>query len=79
MQPELRLRKPYMLRVSWDDIDRSAKPGTYFVQGGNVTVRDRDIEIWRDHPDAVFETVWYRHPDEKVGSHRLVSWEAVLL
>lgn len=68
-----------MLQVRWDDIDRSKSAGMYYVRGNNVVVRDRDIEVWGDHPEAVFDTIWFRHPDEREGSHRLMDWKVDLL
>ena len=42
------------MNVSWDDLDRPDRAGTYPFEEGVVNVRLREVEIWKKHPDAVF-------------------------
>jgi len=40
--------------VMWGELGFPQKPGPYEFRDGTVNVRERDIEIWRRHPNAVF-------------------------
>jgi hypothetical protein len=42
------------MRISWDDLDRPHRAGSYPFAEGIVNVRLREVEIWKKHPDAVF-------------------------
>src|SRR5687768_5908460 len=42
------------MRVSWDDLNRPDRAGSYPFAEGFVNVRPREVEIWKKHPDAVF-------------------------
>jgi hypothetical protein len=42
------------MRISWDDLDRPRRAGSYPFAEGLVNVRAREVEIWKKHPDAVF-------------------------
>jgi hypothetical protein len=47
------------MRVSWDDIGRSTEEGEWEVRGQTVSVTWRQIEIWKQHPDAVFTATYF--------------------
>ena len=42
------------MRISWDDIGRPEKAGSFPFGDGLVNVRPREVAIWREHPDATF-------------------------
>jgi hypothetical protein len=42
------------MKVSWDDINRPDHAGSFPFAEGLVNVRQREVEIWKKHPDAVF-------------------------
>lgn len=45
------------MEVSWQDVHKTEQPGDYPFRGGMLTVRAREIEIWKEHPDATFTVV----------------------
>lgn len=48
------------MRVTWDDVGRTTEPGVHTVDGEPVNIAVRNIEIWREKPDAVFQANWHR-------------------
>jgi hypothetical protein len=45
------------MKVSWTDVGNTEEPGAFEVGDSMVEVSAREIEIWRQHPDAVFTTI----------------------
>lgn len=45
------------MKIRWEDIGRVEKPGDYPFRGGILTVRLREIAIWKEHPDAIYNVV----------------------
>jgi hypothetical protein len=45
------------MKLTWDDIERATIEGIFIVRGKSVWVGQTALDIWRDHPEAVFDTV----------------------
>ena len=43
------------MRVTWPDLGKPERPGTYVHQGCEVFVDQNAINVWRKHPDASFK------------------------
>ena len=41
-------------RVSWSNVGKVQKPGTYMFRFGWVTITDEDLAIWAQFPEATF-------------------------
>jgi len=42
------------MRISWNDLGRPEKAGSFPFGDGFANVRPREIRIWKEHPDASF-------------------------
>jgi hypothetical protein len=40
--------------ITWDDVDRTEKPGRYFVRGKSFQVKQINIDAWKDNPRGVW-------------------------
>ena len=51
-----RWRRPtaHPTKVTWKDIGRPEKPGSYAILDGQIAIGKREIAIWRENPDGVF-------------------------
>lgn len=45
-----------LMRVAWKDLNFTEKPGLHPIGEEWIDLKLGDIETWRKHPDAVFET-----------------------
>lgn len=62
------------MKVNWDDIGRATEAGVYNIDGVSVSVAFKDIEVWQEYPDAVFNATRVNGLSAKfdyiLGSHR---------
>jgi hypothetical protein len=42
------------LQVTWQDLGRPERPGSYTFLDGQIVIGQREIAIWRESPDGVF-------------------------
>jgi hypothetical protein len=42
------------MKASWKDINYPAEAGKYHFRDGELLVEHRHIEIWNEHPNALF-------------------------
>jgi len=45
------------MKLTWDDIERATIEGVFIVRGKSVWVGQAALDVWRDHPEAIFDTV----------------------
>ena len=45
------------MKISWSDVSRIETPGDYRTSAGTLRIKQKDIDIWREHPEAVFEVI----------------------
>ena len=58
------------MKVTWDDIGRATEAREYVINGASVNVALKDIEIWQEKPDAVFNATVYKPTGiYMLGSH----------
>ena len=41
-------------KITWDRVGRVTEPGRYMYTFGWLTITARDLEIWRQYPQAAF-------------------------
>ncbi|WP_339151210.1 hypothetical protein WGT02_25170 (plasmid) [Rhizobium sp. T1470] len=46
----------YDMKVTWDDIERATIEGVFIVHGRSIGVSGTAIDVWKRHPEAVFNT-----------------------
>ncbi len=46
------------MRVRWSDVGYTEQAGDCEVRGQIVQVDCRNIDIWKQHPNAVFDVAW---------------------
>jgi hypothetical protein len=47
-----------MMRVRWTDVGYTEQAGDCEVRGQIVQVDCKNIDIWKQHPTAVFDVAW---------------------
>jgi hypothetical protein len=62
------------VEISWEAVDFAEEPGDYMVAGVLITVTLKNIEVWREHPSAIFK-VQDRTPMTGRRQNLLTSWE----
>lgn len=45
------------MQITWKDLGKPDIPGQYPWRDGIVQVHVKDIEVWRDHPEAKFTLI----------------------
>jgi hypothetical protein len=53
-------------KVTWKDIGRPEKPGSYAFLDGQIAIGQREIAIWRENPDGVFMVGVFRGDSGRV-------------
>jgi hypothetical protein len=49
------------MKVNWHDVGCPDGPGSYPFKDGTITVRQQEIDVWIDRPDARFTVRGFRH------------------
>lgn len=62
------------MKVSWNDIGKSERPGEYMVESKCILVQKSDIAVWQDHPDVVFAVTPAIFRDGGIGN-LLTDWD----
>jgi hypothetical protein len=64
------------MRVSWDEVGQTEDEGTFIVRGQPVLVTRKEIEMWKEKPKALFETLDAPPgPDGALGPLLLGGWQ----
>jgi hypothetical protein len=42
------------MKVTWQDVGSPIEPGNYEFEDGVLYVKQRELDIWKEHPDALF-------------------------
>ena len=76
MQP-----KRWLMKVNWNDLYRPESPGSLAFRGGTMTIRQKEIDVWRTQPDALFTVrgfrLWTNKPQYSLaGNYELPNEEA---
>ena len=45
-----------ILKISWNDVERATTEGIFIVDGKSIAIDNTAIELWRKHPNTIFET-----------------------
>jgi len=61
--------------VTWGELGFPHEAGPYPFRDGTVNVREREIEIWREHPRAVFIATGTSIVDTGETSYALGTWD----
>jgi hypothetical protein len=43
-----------VMKVTWNDVGRREEAGDYPFRGGILRISANDIDIWKEHPTAIF-------------------------
>jgi hypothetical protein len=54
-------------KITWDKVGRVTEPGRYMYTFGWLTITARDLEIWRQYPQAAF-TLLAGHPEPETST-----------
>lgn len=63
------------MKVAWDDIERTTAEGIFIVRGKSIAVGKAALEVWRKHPDAVYDTKTPDDPRRDRVDFVLANWE----
>ena len=62
-------------KVTWENVGCPDGPGTYAFQDGTITVSQRELSIWIEHPGARFAVrkfrPWTGNPQFALGGYEL--------
>ena len=47
--------------VTWQDVGSPTEPGLYEFDDGVLYVKQRELDVWKEHPNTLF-TVWPIRP-----------------
>ena len=42
------------MKVTWQDVGSPQQPGNYAFEDGVLYVKPRELDIWKEHPNALF-------------------------
>jgi hypothetical protein len=63
------------MKVTWEDLGCPEGPGTYPFRDGTINIRQREIDVWMERPDARFTVSgfrpWTGRPQYALGSYKL--------
>jgi hypothetical protein len=62
------------MKVTWLDLGKPDRPSTYVYQDCEVFVDQNAVQVWREHPDAVF-TLIIAHPFGSAEKASLGAYE----
>jgi hypothetical protein len=60
--------------VTWQDVGCPEAPGTYPFNDGLINIRRRELDVWKEHPDALFTVAVFK-PITGPVSYGLGSYE----
>jgi hypothetical protein len=59
--------------VTWQDVGSPIEPGLYEFDDGVLYVKQRELDVWKEHPNALFAVSPFAHMSDPSG----MSWEVM--
>jgi hypothetical protein len=63
------------MQIRWSDVGYTEQAGDYEVRDQIMQVDSRNIDIWKQHPTAVFDVAWVPGRSSICARWLLTSWE----
>jgi hypothetical protein len=63
------------MKLTWDDIERATIEGIFIVRGKSVWVGQSALDVWRDHPEAIFDAIAPEQGGDRAADLVLTSFD----